>query len=327
MKFVDYYQVLGVSEHASTDEINKAYRKLARKYHPDVSKEPQADQKFKEVSEAYEVLKDEAKRADFDQLRSFGGRAGEDFRPPPGWNPGSWDEGGVPRGHRGDFSDFFTEIFGGAGFGFRSETDGASEVRFGRAGRDGQIRGEDQSHIIEISAQEAYRGAQRALTLQSLAFDGDGRVSPRERSLQVKIPAGVTEGQKIRLKGQGAAGRRGGAAGDLYLQVHITDHPDYRIDGRDVTSELALAPWEAVLGATLDVQTLGGPVKLNVPSGSQNGQRLRLKGRGLPGKPPGDQFVELRVMVPMELSTEQRRLFETMREKIHYDPRRVKKAS
>jgi len=330
MKFVDYYQVLGVSENATQDEVQKAYRKLARKYHPDVSKEPQAEQKFKELSEAYEVLKDEEKRAEFDQLRKFGGRNGQDFQPPPGWSPGNWSashHGSGPEVNVGDFSDFFSEIFGGRGSGFATDPYGGQGVHFRTSTRGAKMPGDDQTHTIEVSLEEAFRGSQRVLTLQSMEVDGDGQVVPKTRTLNVKIPAGVTEGQKIRLKGQGGPGRRGGPAGDLYLQIHIAAHPSFRVDGRDVTAELPVAPWEAVLGGTVEVPTLGGNVKLSIPTGAQAGQMLRLKGRGLPGKPPGDQFVELKVVVPQHLTPEQRQLFETMRAQISFDPRAQRKAS
>ncbi len=334
MKFVDYYQALGVSEHASDDEIKKAYRKLARKFHPDVSKEPQASEKFQEIGEAYEVLKDKDKRADYDQLRKYGARPGQDFRPPPDWTPRSWNDGAAGgEVNMGDFSEFFAEMFGGGRRGGGGEPFGGADpfgstgVGFRSTSRGAAMPGDDQTTEVEIRLEEAYTGTQRALGLRSMEVDQNGQVVPKTRTLTVKIPAGVTDGQKIRLKGQGAPGRRGGPPGDLYLQIAVEPHATFALSDRDVTVQLPIAPWEAVLGATVEVPTLGGPVKLNVPPGSQSGQSLRLKGRGLPGKPPGDQFVELRVVVPRQLSPEQKRLFETMRSEIVFDPRAERQAS
>ena len=328
MKFVDYYQVLGVSEHASEDEIKKAYRKLARKYHPDVSQEPQAAKKFNEATEAFEVLKDPPKRAEFDQLRKFGRRDGQEFEPPPDFRRGAWrtrSGSSATEVDPSEFSEFFSQIFGGRGnpFGGPFGTEGGVEYRASSRG----IPGEDHTYEVEVQLEEAYSGGQRSLSLQSMEVDAEGRVVPKTRTLTVKIPAGVTDGQKIRLKGQGSPGRRGGPAGDLYLQIAIAPHKIFTVDGRDITLKLPVAPWEAVLGATVEAPTLGGDIKLTVPPGSQSGQRLRLKGRGLPGTPPGDQLVELEVRVPSQLTAQQRALFESLRDGIAYDPRAQLKAS
>lgn len=319
MKFVDYYEVLGIAESASAEEVTKAYRKLARKYHPDVSKQPNAEQKFKEISEAYEVLKDEVKRKEYDELRRFGGRSGEDFQPPPGWHSAhSWSsqdgiQGEYSEADFADFSDFFSEIFGGRG--------GApASARHARSGGFA-VPGEDHHYRVEVTLDEAFHGATRTLALQSMEVDEHGVVHPKARTLSVKIPAGVTEGKKIRLKGQGSRGRGGAAPGDLYLEIALAKHPRFSVEGRDVTVVLPVAPWEAVLGATVEAPTLGGAVKVNVPRGAQAGQKLRLRGRGLPGTPPGDQFVVLQVAVPKELTEEQRRLFEQLRDAIPFDPR------
>ncbi len=314
MKFIDYYKVLGVDEKADAGEIKKAYRKLARKYHPDVSKEPDAENQFKKVSEAYEVLRDETRRAEYDQLRRFGGRPGEEFRPPPGWQ--SHAGGFRATAGRGDFSgfsDFFEAIFGGgharggpAGF----DTAG---FEFRGGDFDGGVAGQDSTHRLDITLDEAFHGGQRRLSLQ----DAGGRT----RSLDVRIPKGVTEGQRIRLRGQGAPGLRGGASGDLYLEVHIRPHRLFKLDGRNLQLELPVAPWEAVLGAEVPVPTMTGTVNLKVPANSRAGRRMRLKGRGLPGNPAGDLIVELKIAMPEEIGAEGRALMEKMREAIKFNPR------
>lgn len=313
MKYQDYYQTLGVAREASAEDIKKAYRRLARKYHPDVSKESHAEERFKEIAEAYEVLRDPEKRAAYDQL---GGnwQAGQEFRPPPGWQSG-------PRRPRrpdpaegfggADFSDFFESIFGGAQ---------------GRSGFSGahsgfQRTGESQTVPLDISLEEAYQGGQRALQVQTPERDASGRVITRTRTLNVKIPAGVTNGQKIRLSGQGGAGGGGGPNGDLYLEMKIKPHPLYAIQDRDITVELPLAPWEAALGGKVDAPTLGGSVTLNIPANAQNGQKLRLRGRGLPGQPPGDQLVVLRIVNPPVETEAARTLFQRMAQELPFDPR------
>jgi curved DNA-binding protein len=285
MEYKDYYKILGVSRDASQEQIKSAYRKLARKYHPDVSKEPQAEQHFKEVNEANEVLKDAEKRAAYDALGS-GWRAGQDFRPPPG---GAGGTGGFGGGFRQEFnaedldqfSDFFASLFGS---GFRPERPQARQ------------RGMDQNTRIQITLEDAYRGATRQIRLSDSQWHPDGRVEPASRTLNVRIPAGVTQGQQIRLAGQGATGA--GGRGDLFLEVDFAPHPLYRAEGRDIHLNLPITPWEAALGATLSVPTLGGTVSLRIPPGSQSNQRLRLKGRGLPGKAPGDAFVQLEIVNP-----------------------------
>ncbi|MCC5860229.1 MAG: DnaJ domain-containing protein [Ectothiorhodospiraceae bacterium] len=302
MEYKDYYKVLGVDRKASQADIKKAYRRLARKYHPDVSKEPDAEARFKEISEAYEVLHDPEKRAAYDQLGS-GWRQGQDFRPPPGWD---WN-GDFGR-DAGDsvFSDFFENLFGqGSRFGGRRGFSGAQG--FGGQARG---RGEDQRAEVTISLEEAYRGTTRTVRLNGAA----------PRQIRVKIPAGVTEGQQIRLGGQGAP-RPGGRAGDLYLQIRIAPHRQYRLEGRDVFLELPVTPWEAALGATLKVPTLGGWIDMKIPPGSQNGKRLRLKGRGLPGRTPGDQYVILRIVTPPAETEAARDLYRRMRDEMPMDPR------
>ncbi len=309
MKYKDYYQILGVVRNASEDDIRKAYRRLARKYHPDVSKETEAEERFKEVAEAYEVLRDAQKRAAYDQLGS-NWRAGQEFRPPPGWQGGRASAAG---GFGGDFSDFFESLFGNlgglGGFG------GARGFQAG--GRGFPAGGSDRTVALEISLEEAYHGGQRALQLQAPEMDASGRVSTQTRTLNVRIPAGVSTGQKIRLAGQGG----GGPGGDLYLKVTIRPHSLYQVKGRDLTLELPLAPWEAALGCKVEVPTLGGPVTLNIPANARNGQKLRLRGRGLPGQPPGDQLAVLRIVNPPADTEEARECFRRMERELPFDPR------
>jgi curved DNA-binding protein len=299
MQYKDYYKVLGVDRSASADEIKKAYRRLARKYHPDVSKEKDAETRFKEIGEAYEVLRDAEKRSSYDQLGATW-RAGQDFRPPPGWEDLAHGfGGGNPRSStgRGGFSDFFESLFGGGAFG--------QSVR----GAGFSAPGSDQQTSLEVTLEDAYQGARKSVRLS------DGR------ALEVKLPKGVTPGQRIRLAGQGGAGVGGGTRGDLYLEVRITPHPYFRLEERNVILDLPVAPWEAALGASIAVPTLGGRVEVKVPAGSQSGRRLRLKGRGLPGPPPGDQFVVIQIAIPPADSVRSRELYKRMAQEMPFDPR------
>lgn len=310
MRFKDYYETLGVDRSADDDAIKRAYRRLARKYHPDVSKEPDAEARFKELGEAYEVLKDAGKREAYDRLGS-NWRAGQEFTPPPDWET-QFDFGGAGRGGFGggiDFSDFFESLFGGAGRGQGfGQGPGRSRVRKGR----------DQRVGVRIDLFDAHRGVERSLQLQAKTPDG----GVKARTLRVKIPAGVTDGQQIRLTGQGEPGPAGGPAGDLYLEIGLDPHPFFALDGRDVGLTLPVAPWEAALGATMKVPTLDGPVDLKVPEGSQPGRKLRLKGRGLGGKPPGDQYITLQVVVPPADGDRARALYRQMAEELAFEPRR-----
>ncbi len=312
MKFKDYYEVLGVKRDASADDIKRAYRKLARKYHPDVSKEPQAETRFKEVNEAHAVLSDSEKRAAYDRLGA-NWQAGQDFTPPPGWEQAAYANGAEFHTDfgGGDFSDFFSSLFGG---GFR-------QARGGRAGGGFRMQGEDQHAKIRIAIEDAYHGASRTLELAVPQIDAHGQVTTARRTLQVRIPAGVSTGQQIRLAGQGAPGIGGGANGDLYLEVELEPHPFFHIEGRDVYLNLPLAPWEAALGATVTVPTLGGKVDLKIPAGAQTGQKLRLKGRGLPGANPGDQYAVLQIVNPSADSTVARELYQRMAREIPFNPR------
>ena len=295
MQFKDYYETLGVARDASQDDVKRAYRRLARKYHPDVSKEANAESRFKEVGEAYEVLKDPEKRAAYDRFGKDW-KHGQEFRPPPGWER-QFNFGGSGFSGTSGFSDFFETLFGHGG------------VRGARGARGPtRARGGDQSTRLEIPIEDAYRGATRNITL-------------RGRTLSVRIPRGIAEGQRIRLSGQGGVGAAGGPAGDLYLTVAYAAHPLFRAEGRDVHLKLPVAPWEAALGATVAVPTLGGKVDLKVPRGSRAGRTLRLKGRGLPGQPNGDQYVALEIVVPPADTPEAEALYRKMAESMDFDPR------
>lgn len=318
MEYRDYYKILGVERAATADEIKKSYRRLARKFHPDVSKEKNAEARFKEVQEAYEVLKDPEKRAAYDQLGS-NWKSGEQFRPPPDWATGFEFRGGPRRQRPGSseevfeeegFSDFFSSLFGAGAAG--PFTPGGA--RRSRAGRDHRAS-------IEIDLEEAFGGTTRTLDLKRPQLKADGTLTIKPHTVKVTIPSGVTEGQLIRLAGQGEPAPNGGRAGDLYLEVHIRPHGLFHLEGRDVTLTLPVAPWEAALGGSVKVPTLAGTVEMNVPSGAQSGQKMRLRGRGLPGQPPGDQYVQLKVILPSANSPQARALYEEMRRTLGFDPR------
>ena len=316
MEYRDYYNVLGVARTAAAEDIKKSYRRLARKYHPDVSKEKDAEQKFMEVQEAYEVLIDPEKRAADDQLGSDW-KSGQQFRPPPDWASGFEFSGGSRargggRAHAFEeegFSDFFSSLFGGAS-------------PFGASGRHQQQAGRDHHARIDIDLKEAFGGGTRTLDLKRPELKSDGTLELRSHAVRVTIPAGVTDGQLIRLAGQGEPAPGGGRAGDLYLELHVRPSRLYQLEGRDVTLTLPIAPWEAALGATVTVPTLGGAVEMQVPAGAQSGQRLRLRGRGLPGSPAGDAYVQLKIALPPADSAAARSLYEEMRAKLgSFDPR------
>jgi curved DNA-binding protein len=307
-----YYFVWGVAPTASQDDIKRAYRKLARKYHPDVSKEKDAEEKFKELQEANEVLKDPEKRAAYDQLGADW-RPGQDFRPPPDWGKGF--EFSRARGGEGPgaFSDFFSELFG-------DHSPFAQARGAGRGARGFSAAGQDHVARVEIDLEDAYRGSTRTIELRSPEMTADGHVVVKPRTLRVSVPAGVTDGQQIRLAGQGSPGIGGGPPGDLFLEVSLRPHPLYKVDGHDITLTLPVAPWEAALGETVAVPTLGGPVDMKLPAGARAGQKLRLRGRGLPGPTPGDQYVLLKVVLPPD-SLRARQLFEEMKREVPFNPR------
>lgn len=280
MQYKDYYQILGVSRNANQDEIKRAYRKLARKYHPDVSKEKEAEHRFKEVGEAYEVLKDPQKRATYEQLGTHW-RAGEEFRAPPGFNS-NFDFSGS------EFSDFFDSLFGDR------RTPGRHSTRRSPFRRTGK----DQHTKIAITLEEAYQGSTRTLQVQVPEMESNRQIYTKTHTLNVKFPPGIIQGQKIRLSGQGSVGMGGGPNGDLYLEIEFQPHRFYRAEGRDIYMTLPITPWEAALGSTMAVPTLGGKVEMKIQAGSQSGQKLRLKGRGFPGKPPGDHYIVLQIVTP-----------------------------
>lgn len=295
MEYKDYYKILGVDRTAAAEDIKKAYRKLARKYHPDVSKEPNAEEKFKELGEAYEVLRDTEKRAQYDQ---FGGqyRHGQSFTPPPGWQESA---GGFGRGNS-NFSSFFENMFAGGMGGGRS-----SEGFF--------ARGDDVNAKITISLEEAFHGTNKTIRRPTGAT--------QTGTVNVKIPAGVSAGQKIRLAGQGKAGM-GGQDGDLYLEIQIAAHAFFRVENKDLILDLPLAPWEAALGTKITVPTFAGKISLTIPAGARSGQKMRLKGRGLPGKPAaGDQFVVLQIQTPPANSDSQKVLYRKMADSFDFNPR------
>ncbi len=305
MEFKDYYAVLGVPRDATADQIKKAWRQMARKYHPDVSKEADAAARMSEVNEANEVLSDPEKRAAYDAL-ARGHRGGERFTPPPDWDAGFEFRGGAAGGGAdggADFSDFFAELFGRAAQARSSGARGA-----GHGG--GPARGEDHHAKIVLDLEDAWRGAMRQVQLRSPRLGADGRVVLDERTLDVRIPAGVRPGQLIRLAGQGGAGA---PAGDLFLEVMFRPHPRFRLDGGTLVADLPLAPWEAALGAVVPV-TLpdGSALKVRVPAGAQGGQTLTVRGRGLPGATPGDLELTLSIVLPSAHDPRARRHYEAM---------------
>jgi curved DNA-binding protein len=299
MEFKDYYKTLGVARDAPADDIRSAYRKLARKYHPDVSKEADAEARFKEIGEANEVLRDPEKRAAYDaagsqweRQRAAGGAHGRahDFQPPPGWDAGFEFSGRGDADPFGgaDHSDFFEALFGRAARGARAGAQGSAM----------QMPGQDHHAKVLIDLEDAYRGAQRSISLHMPAVDDEGHGVMRERTLDVNIPKGIREGQHLRLAGQGGPGIGNAPAGDLFLEIAFKPHPRFRVDGRDVYLELPLAPWEAALGAHVSVPMPDGAVELTIPAGSANGRKLRLKGKGIPSLPPGDLYVVVAIALP-----------------------------
>jgi len=286
MEFKDYYESLGVTREATPEEIKRAYRKLARKFHPDVSKEKDAEAQFKQVAEAYEALSDPDKRAAYDQLGA-NYRAGQEFRPPPGWDP-SAQTGAAGFGDSSDHSDFFESLFRGMGGGARA---GGHSGSF-------DMHGQDQHARIQISIEDSYQGATRTLQLRMPAVDAGGGMRTQDKTIEFVIPKGIRAGQHIRLAGQGSPGIGQGSPGDLYLDVELLPHRLYRVQGHDIYMDLPVAPWELALGAEVEAPTPTGAVELTVPAGSAAGRKLRLKGRGLPGKTPGDFYFVLQLTQP-----------------------------
>lgn len=304
MEYKDYYKIMSVARNATPDEIKSAYRKLSRKYHPDISKEKNAEARFKEIGEAYEVLKDPEKRAAYDQLGA-NWKAGQDFRPPPQWNTGAehpgrgfeWEFSTSGTGAEGDYSDFFETLFR-RGFGSGAGGPGHASASGARSHAAFRAQGEDHHAKIEIDLEDAYQGATRTVNLQVSQMDGRGHVAARQHQITFNIPKGIRAGQRIRLSGQGAPGAGGGAPGDLYLEVQFSPHRLYRLDKHDVYLDLPVAPWEAALGAEVKAPTPAGQVEVKIPPGSSTGRKLRLRGRGLPGATPGDFYFVLQITLP-----------------------------
>ena len=308
MNFKDYYQTLGVARDASADDIKHAYRRLARKHHPDLNNQPEAEARFKEIGEAYEVLKDPEKRAAYDDVGKRWQPGAE--QPPPGWDSGYEFRGGedafAGAGGFGEHSDFFEALFGRRGAQARAHA---------------PPRAQDHHAKVLIDLAEAYRGANRGIRLQVPTLDAQGRVVLSERTLDVAIPVGVREGQHLRLAGQGAPGFDGAPAGDLYLEVAFRPDARWRVDGRDVYLDLPVAPWEAALGAGVDVPLPDGQVQLTVPAGSGQGRKLRLKGKGIPGKTPGDLYVVLQIAMPPAPNDAQRQAWTELARLHAFNPR------
>ena len=313
MKFKDYYQILECKKDASQEEIKRAYRRLARKYHPDVNKDPNSETRFKEIGEAYEVLSDPEKRKAYDRFGS-NWKEGQDFHPPPGWDDGyTFKSAGGSFSGTHDFSDFFEALFGGGRF--------QTHQGAGFSHRQFRSKGEDIHAKLVIELEDSYKGSHRTITLNKSTVGPDGTVTNQPYSLNVAIPKGIIQGQQIRLEGQGAPGIQG-PNGDLFLEILFSEHPLFTLQNRDILFTLKVAPWEAALGATIKVPTLGGHVDLKIPENSQSGKKLRLKGRGLcSATQKGDQYVTLNVMIPPAKTTTQKEFYSKMAQLFSYNPR------
>lgn len=301
MEYKDYYKIIGVERDASETDIKQAYRRLARKYHPDVSKEANAEDRFKELGEAYEVLKDPQKRQSYDQLGA-NWKAGEQFRPPPGWGGagfGGFDGRAGGFDSASGFSDFFESMFGG---GFAQSAGGGHAHGFQQAGQ-------DQTAAINVSIHDAYHGVNKPIRLSN------------GKSLQVKIPKGIATGKKIRLSGQGLAGFNGGPNGDLYLEITVVDDAQYELKGKDIYFDVNIAPWEAALGGKIPVTTLDGKIELKIPANSKSGRKMRLSGKGMPGSPDGDLYVRLLIVTPPADTEQEKTFYEDMEKIFNFNPR------
>ena len=319
LDFKDYYTTLGVAKDATADEIKKSFRKLARKYHPDVSKEADADARMKEINEAYTVLSDPEKRAAYDQL-GRGYQPGQDFRPPPDWDAGFEFSGrgdpGAGAGDFGDYSDFFAELFGRMG----ARGPRARGAPFGA--EDLHARGEDHHAKILVDLEDVYRGASRQISLRVPKIDADGRLVLETRTLNVQIPKGLREGQLMRLAGQGGRGLGEGKPGDLLLEVHFKPHARFQAQASDVTMTLPVAPWEAALGAVVALNLPDGTtLNVRIPPGAQSGRQLRVRGKGIPSNPPGDLLLDIRVVVPPADTPRAKELYEAMARDLAFNPR------
>lgn len=303
MEFKDYYKILGVEPDADTKDIKAAYRRLARKYHPDLNADEDAEERFKEVAEAWEVVRDETRRAEYDELRRYGGRRPDDFEPPPGWQSST---GAGSHHFSGDFSDFFNSVFGGG---------------FEEAARAAPLRGHDIEIEMPLFLEETLTDCEKPVVYQ-VPVVAEGQVRRERKSLKVTIPAGTGDGERVRLKGQGAPGPGGGPAGDLYLHIRLVPHPLYDVEGRNLVITVPVAPWEAALGAKVTVPTLSGRIKLTIAPGSQSGLRMRVRGKGLPGRGgSGDLIAVLKVVMPPAGDEEVQNLWRKLAEKSDLDPR------
>lgn len=305
MDFKDYYKALGVAPDASAEDIKRTFRKNARKYHPDINTDADAETKFKDVNEAYEVLKDPEKRAAYDQLRNGPPPDEGRYQPPPDWDSGYRFSEGGPNSDEG-FSDFFETLF--------RRGQGSSERMHAGRGSDSHAR-------LQIEIEDAYQGATRTLSMRMPVVGPNGAMTMQDRNISVRIPAGVSEGQHIRLAGQGAPSPDGGPAGDLFMEVSFAPHPIYRPDGKDLYIDLPVAPWEAALGGHVVMPTPGGKVDLRIPKNARSGQKMRLKGKGMPGTPAGDIYATLVIVNPKVSTDEARALFEQMAKEMPFDPR------
>ncbi len=317
MQFKDYYETLGVARNATEADIKSAYRKLARKYHPDVNKEKDAEERFKEVGEAYAVLKDTEKRAAYDQMGS-NWKSGQDFTPPPNWNEGfEYSDGGFGgSNYEGDQSEFFESLFGRG-----------KHRQGGRGAHPGQqqamhLKGQDHHAKILIDLADAYNGAQRTIALHMPTLDTSGHVSTQERKLDVSIPKGIKAGQNLRLSGQGGPGMGQGGPGDLYLEIDFHPHPMFRVDGKDIYLDLALAPWEAALGTSVKIPTpAGSALELTIPVNTAAGRKMRLKGKGIPSKEPGDLYVVTTIAIPPAQTDAQKEAYQAFEKAFEFKPR------
>jgi curved DNA-binding protein len=307
MDFKDYYDILGVTPDSDTKAIKTAYRKLARKYHPDMNSDEGAEDKFKEAAEAYEVLKDTERRAEYDELRQYGGAKSGGFEPPPGWQRSS-GAGTTESSHfGGDYSDFFNSMFTGGAGGGRKQRSG--------------MRGQDAELEMPVLLEETLAETSKRVEYRIPVFK-NGQVIETKKSLDVKIPAGVKDGERIRLRGQGGAGQGEGPNGDLYLHIRLVPHPLFDIEAHNLVVTVPLAPWEAALGTKITVPTLSGKINLTIAPNSQPGQRLRIKGKGLPTKTgSGDLYALLKVVMPVKTSDEVQELWRSLADKVDFDPR------
>ncbi len=320
MKFRDYYETLGVARGATEAEIKTAYRKLARKYHPDVNKEKDAEDRFKEIGEAYSVLKDTEKRAAYDQMGS-NWKQGQDFSPPPNWNTGfefaddpNAGFGGYGGSYDGDQSEFFESLFGR---GRNRQGGRSSNARQGM-----HFKGQDHHAKILIDLADAYNGAKRTISLHMPTQDPEGHVMTQERKLDVNIPKGIKAGQNLRLSGQGGPGMGDGGAGDLYLEIDFHPSPLYKVDGKDIYLDLPMAPWEAALGKSVNIPTpAGSTLELTIPPNTKSGRKMRLKGKGIPSKEPGDFYVVPNIVLPEAQSAAQKAAYQELEKAFDFKPR------